>query len=325
MAAAGPVNVRMLVRRSVPLTCAWYLLDDWRAARRLRAGDIRTDSGRRHAGADLAASLSYIERVHADYLRYGGLERFSGRVAEIGPGDNFGVALLALGDGADEVHAIDRYRSRRDPERQRAIYAALAERRGLARLFDGAPAEETLRGVRYHAGEPAEVFFRRAGLAFDAIVSRAVLEHLYDPLGALDDMAAALRPGGRLIHRIDLRDHGMFAGMHPLTFLTVPEAFYRRMVEASGRPNRVLVPGYRDWLRRSGLVGSVRISRLAGVAEEFEPAPWDEFDPVLRRRAEAAVAEIRPRLDRRFRTLPTEDLAAAGCVVVARKEAGRGP
>lgn len=312
-------RLRALARRQVGLACAWYLIDDWRAGRRLRAGDIATDSGRRHSGGDLAASIDYIARVHRDYLDYAGLDGFSGVVAEIGPGDNFGVALLALGDGAREVHAIDRYRSRRDAERQKAIYGELSRRFGLARFFDGPPSEESLRGVVYHAGEPAESYFRNAGLKFDFIISRAVLEHLYDPLGALDDMAAALSPGGVLIHRIDLRDHGMFDG-HPLSFLTVPEPIYRRMVRASGRPNRVLLPDYRAWLARSGLEGSLRITRLAGVEREVGPAAWDELDPALRTQAAACVEAIRPRLDRRFSECATEDLAASGCVLVARKE-----
>lgn len=314
------LELREFVRRRVSLTCAWYLMDDWRMARRLRAGDIRTDSGARHKTASVVDSVAYVERVHRDYLRYGGVDRFSGVVAEIGPGDNFGVALLMRGDGASQVHAIDRFWSKRDAARQQAIYAALSERRGLSHLFDGPPSEESLQGVAYHAGEPAETFFRRAGLRFDFVVSRAVLEHLYDPLGALADMAAALEPGGRLIHRIDLRDHGMFTGHHPLTFLTVPEAVYRRMVAASGRPNRVLLPAYRRWLAESGLAGSVRITRLVGVDDEIEPAAWDELPPDLRERSCRAVEEIRPRLDRRFRDLPAGDLAAAGCVLVAARE-----
>lgn len=313
------MDLKAIAKRSVPLVCAYYLLDDWRAARRLRAGDIRTDSGRRHRDARIEESLAYVEKTHRDYLRYAGMDRFSGVVAEIGPGDNFGVALLMRADGAREVHAVDRFWSRRDPERQRAIYAALAAKRPEADLFDGPPAEETMRGVVYRAGEPAERFFRTCGLSFDAIVSRAVLEHLFDPLGALDDMAAALNPGGQLIHRIDLRDHGMFAGLHPLTFLTVPDAVYRRMVTASGRPNRVLLPAYRAWLARSGLAGSLRISRLAGVEQEIEPAEWDDIPAALREQAVATVEAIRPRLAARFRDLPARDLAASGCVLTARK------
>lgn len=313
------MGIRRAVKRSVALTCAYYLLDDLRARLRLALGDLATRSGARHAGLDLERSLAYIERVHSDYCAYAGVSHFAGTVAEIGPGDNFGVALLLLSGGAREVHTLDRYRPLRERERQRAIYRALAERHRLARLFDGEPDEAAIRGLVQHAGEPAETFFRRAGLRFDAILSRAVIEHLYDPLAALNDMAAALNPGGILVHRIDLRDHGMFAGHHPLTFLTIPEPLYRRMTRGSGRPNRVLMPAYAAWLARSGLKGTLRITRLAGVEGEVGPAHLEELAAESRARALAAVKAIRPRLAAPFRALSDETLAVSGCLLVARK------
>jgi len=322
---AVAASVRALVRRSQALTCAWYLFDDWRARRRLRAGRIRTTSGARHGALSLDESLAYVERVHADYLAYAGA--YAGRgtlpgvIAEIGPGDNFGLALLLLGGGATAAHAIDRYASVRDADRQAAIYRALAERHGLAHLFDGAPAESSLRGLVYHAGVPAERFFRDSGLRFDAILSRAVMEHLYDPLGALDDMAAALNPGGVMVHRIDLRDHGMFAGRQPLTFLTIPDGLWPAMTRGAGRPNRLPLPAWRAWLAASGLEGSLRVTRLAGVAGEIAPADWDAIDPALRETALAAVRAVRPRLARSLSGCADRDLAVSGCVLVAGKPA----
>ena len=313
------MGLAQLVKRSIALTCAYYCVDDWRARRRLFRGDLGTRSGARHAALDLEASLGYIETVHADYLAYAGVGRLEGVIGEIGPGDNFGVALLFLADGADAVHAVDRYRPERDGERQAAIYRALAERHDLTALFGEEVRESAIKGLVYHAGEPAESFFADHGLRFDGIVSRAVLEHLYDPVRALDDMATALNPGGRLIHRIDLRDHGMFAGHHPLTFLTIRDGLYARMTRGAGRPNRVLMPAYRDWLARSGLEGEVRITRLAGVAGEMGPAGWEELAPESRAAALASVAAIRPKLARSLAGLADEDLAISGCLLVAQK------
>jgi len=312
------VSIAGLVKRSVALTCAWYLLDDWQARRRLAAGRLDTTSGARHAALDLAASLAYIERVHADYLAYADVERFTGTIAEIGPGDNFGVALLFLANGAGVVHTLDRYRPRRDANAQAAIYGALAQRHGLDPLFDGPPGEDTIRGVVAHAGEPAETFFRDHAFAYDAIVSRAVLEHLYDPLGALGDMAGALNPGGQLVHRIDLRDHGMFAGHHPLTFLTLGNRPYGRMTRGAGRPNRVLAHSYREWLANSGLEGEIRVTRLAGVAGEIDPTAWDAIAPASREAALATVRQIRPRLAPSFRAMADEDLAISGILLSAK-------
>lgn len=313
------MNLRSLVRRSLWLSCAYYVFDDWRAGRRLAHGRLETRSGSRHAGLDLAASLAYVDRVHAEYLRDGGIARFQGIVAEIGPGDNFGVALCMLAGGADHVHALDRYRPLRDDERQRPIYHALAERAGHRALFAGSPGEHSIRGVTHHTGMPAETFFQGHIGRFDAIVSRAVLEHLYDPLGALDDMVRALKPGGIMIHRVDLRDHGMFAGRHPLTFLTIPSWLYRRMSRNAGRPNRVLLPDYRDWLARSDCTGSLKVSRLVGVAGDFAPVAFDALERGAFERACALVRAIRPCLAAPFRRLADEDLAISGIVLVARK------
>jgi hypothetical protein len=68
------------------------------------------------------------------------------------------------------------------------------------------------------------------------------------------------------------------------------------MTRASGRPNRVQLPAWRDWLKRSGLRGSLRITRLAGVPGEIAPASWDEIDATLRETALATVRAIRPKL-----------------------------
>ena len=93
------MGLRRQVKRSIALTCLYYMADDRRARYRLARGRLATRSGTRHATLSLDESLGYIERVYRDYLAYGGIEGFSGCVAEIGPGDSFGVALRMLGAG----------------------------------------------------------------------------------------------------------------------------------------------------------------------------------------------------------------------------------
>ncbi|MBT3927138.1 MAG: hypothetical protein HOF33_09155, partial [Rhodospirillaceae bacterium] len=94
---------------------------------------------------------------------------------------------------------------------------------------------------------------------------------------------------------------------------------HRRMTRGAGRPNRVLINAYRDWLTRSGLSGKLTVSRLAGIAEEIEPAPWAALDKSATSRAVACVRAIRPRLTAQFKAMADEDLAVAGLVLVARK------
>ena len=315
--------MRGIVKKSVALTCAYYLYDDWRAVRRLRRGQIETDSGRRHATHDVAAGVSYVERVYRDYLSYGRVGAFSGDVCEIGPGDSFGLALMVLGNGAERVVAVDRYYSRRDHAFQSSLYRALSEKHDFAAYFEGEPSEETLRGLEYIVGEPAEKFFRNSGRMFDYVISRAVMEHLFDPVGALTDMAAALRPGGAMVHRIDLRDHNLFGLHHPLTFLRIPSVIYRYMSQNSGRPNRVLLPAYRKWLAESELEGDIRVTRLVGVEKEIEPTPWAEIDAHAKTTALETVRAVHANLREPFRSFDEQDLAVSGLVLAATKKVKR--
>jgi len=313
------MDLRSLVKKSICASCLYYLVDDWRAGRKLFRGDVETTSGTRHASSSVSESVDYIRTVYDDYRTYAGINKFKGTIGEIGPGDNFGVAMLLLADGADAVHAIDRYYSKRDPIRQRHIYEALTSLENADTLFDGPPSENNMCGLHYHSGISAEKYFAQSGHHFDAILSRAVMEHLYDPIGALNDMANSLKPGGRLVHRVDLRDHGMFADHHPLTFLTIGDSLYHRMTVQSGRPNRVLANYYRDWLDQSGLKGEIRITRLAGVDGEIEPSIWENIDQKQRNEALNCVTSIQRRLTRHYRLIDPKDLAVAGITLVATK------
>ena len=78
-------------------------------------GSSLSDSGATHSNNSKNESLAYIKEVFDDYKTYGGVENFKGTIAEIGPGDNFGVALSMLADGAGQVDLLDRFYSKRDP------------------------------------------------------------------------------------------------------------------------------------------------------------------------------------------------------------------
>lgn len=308
-------TIKRLIKKSPTLICLGYLVLDFYEGMVRRLGRVSAKSGDAHALMNIDQSLSYIETVYNDYLKFGKIEHFNGSVVEIGPGDNFGVGLLMLNGGAEKVIAVDRFYSKRDQEQQNRIYDAMVKKYGIEKLFSGVPSENTIRNLNYEYGIPAEEYFKGHTDSFHAIVSRAVLEHLMDPISMLNHGANALKPGGTMVHEIDLRDHGMFAGHHPLTFLTVPNFIYSHMVRNGGRPNRVLINDYQNWIKQSGLAGKILIKGLVGVEQEFDPAPWDEIDQTLRNLAIAEVKKIRPHLAREFRNLPDENLAASIIIV----------
>ena len=316
--------IREFVKRRFWLTCAYYLADHAAAKWRGYTGNIDTDSGTAHLGRSIESSLAYIDEVFGDYKRYSGVGRFGGRVAEVGPGDNCGVGLLFLADGCTSVDLVDRFYSKRDAAQHAAIYRALIERARdrFANLVEADLHDEaTFPGLTRHYGESAaaETFFVEPE-RYRFIVSRAVLEHVYDPRLAIVRMVSALERGGMLLHKVDFRDHGMFSEtMHELKFFEVPDVLYPHMTRETGRPNRVLIDTYRRALVEVAPDHELLVTRLAGVGEIDPHLPYDRIDAGLRKTAVDYVRSVRSKFAKSLRTISDEDLSVAGIFLVARK------
>lgn len=313
-------RIKQMIQGNKAVLCMAYVALDTVQGLISAFGWTKADNGAAHASMDLDASVGYVGEVYGDYIKYAGIDHFSGTVAEIGPGDNFGVSLLMRKGGAEEVFAIDRFYSRRDEASQDKIYEALSQKHDMADLFDGVPSEKNILNLHYKYGEPAETFFADREQEYDALVSRAVFEHLFDPIKVLRDTTEKLKPGGVQVHEIDLRDHGMFFGHHPLTFLTVSKGLYRLMTKNAGRPNRVMNHVYKDWLQASGLDFEIRIKGLVGVDVSFEPDTWDNLDTALKSKAIKIVQDIRPALSAEFTDVADEELAASIVILVLKKQ-----
>jgi len=315
------------------LATVWHVYDNYRTKWRSRRGRAETSSGSTHCRFDLEGSLQYIQNVYADYLSYAGLETadFNGkRILEVGPGDNFGVALQLLVAGARQVVCLDRFYSERNPEQQAKIYRAMRENfdeYDRARFDKAIRIEgdiclngDTLKYLHGKGIEDAEEAFPRA--SFDFIISRAVLEHLYDCDAGFEVMDRLLAPGGWMMHKIDFRDHDLYSayGFNPLTFLTISEKLYRRMSVDSGKPNRRLINYYRKKMKALGYATCIYVTHLAGQQEEIIPhikLAENEIKPSSE--TLKLLKEIRPRLGPDYRQLHDEDLIIAGIFLVAQK------
>jgi SAM-dependent methyltransferase len=316
--------MREWMKSNYLVRCGYLLFDDFRSGRRYRSGDITTDSGMAHAGRTIEESVRYVERVFADYKRYSGVKRFYGRVAEVGPGDNAGIGLMFMADGCKSVDLVDRFYSRRNVSQNRSIYEALQERhqplRNLLREAD-LDDESSFAGIvrRYGDDASAEEFFVR-NTGYDFIVSRAVMEHVYNPELAVRRMAGALNPGGMLLHKVDLRDHHMFTPhCHELKFLEVPDILFTRMIRSSGRPNRFMAHEYGRVLADVMPDHQMLVTRLAGVGDIEPHCPYDCIASELRNTSIDCVRRIRPRLARSLQSASDEELSVAGVFIVARK------
>lgn len=163
------------------------------------------------------------------------------------------------------------------------------------------------------------MFFRNH-TDYDFIVSRAVLEHVDDPGLSLRLMAQALKPGGMMLHKVDLTDHGMFTPEHgDLTFLRFPDWYYSLMAKGSGRPNRVLIDQYRSIMESTGLVYHLLVTKLVGGRTIVPHTEWDDIDQGVRTQALSEVCSVRTTLAKDFQMKEDRDLAVSGVFIVARK------
>jgi cyclopropane fatty-acyl-phospholipid synthase-like methyltransferase len=238
---------------------------------RIRGCHLTLNSGIEKA---LAISLKHYAMV--------GLGDLTGKtVIEIGPGDNLGLALCSIANGASSVVALEKFATvQQSPELQAAIY----------RHFD-------YRGTAVPS-LVVKSFEEYDGPPVDLIYSVDVLENVDDVPRAFKEMARLLKPGGKAIHAIDFCGHNAFMGTG-LGFLTCPEWLYQSL--------------------HSHLVTSNRV-RYGEVLRAIETAGMHfSHVQILERATDAHVESIRPRLQKRWRDFPASDLRILQAVVTATK------
>lgn len=321
-------SVAAVERRSVGARTAVLVGQSLRQRVRNRRGSLENDGGRRHLGKlELEESLRYVEAQFEAYMdgvaAQGGARSVSGlRILEVGPGDTSAVAALFVAAGAAEVVALDRFQPRRDVELDELMCRSAIERLD-ASAFDldmppTASWDELRDRVSYRPGVPLETAPSQGDLGtFDLIVSNAVLEHVYDLEASFTSMDQLLNPGGRMVHLVDLRDHGLYStrGHHPLTHLTLPGRLYRFVTQPAGAPNRMLSPHYRTLLEQRGYATQLTPTHLL-----FEDG---HSDPSIKRyhdgRISEQMASVRDQLDHEFTSMADADLNTAGVCVIGVK------
>ena len=247
-----------------------------------------------------------------DALGAGGGSLAGTGVVELGPGrtPELAAALTLLGAdgavGADvTVQVPPGWEDGIEP-----FVAALAADAPLLAAAGASPETVRARATQFAAdGWPVRfVGFdgRRLPLppdSSDLVCSKSVLEHVQpadvDPL--LTDLRRVLRPGGFMVHAIDLRDH-MFIDNDEVTgdwlrALRYPDALFKWMFSRrSTAINRLRAPEWRDAFER----------------HDFEVEAWQE------RRYPLPAGHRPERLQPRWRDLPPEVLEVGQIVVTLR-------
>ncbi len=307
--------LKKIFKSHLYLNVFFYIFNKILSKIRLSFGIIESSSGTTHAALPLKESLAYIEGVFEDYCRVSGRKTFQGKLAELGPGDNDGVALMFLAHGATQAHLADRFYSKRDRLNHQKIYEALGEKY-----------PKTLTGVknvrRFYGAEAAGETFFQQNKGYDYIVSRSVLEHVDNPEIVLKNMIEALNPGGLLIHKVDLRDHGMYTPFSdPLKFLEVPTWLYGLMTQGTGYPNRFLFHRYKDILIKLNPKTQFYVAGLYGVSDLVQAYPLDKIPLNLKKKAVAYVNKYRHHFAHEFSDISAEYLMVSSFFFVCEKAA----
>ena len=152
-----------------------------------RRGTYGLDAEPREAAAVFDTIEKALQRTDRDFRDQA--------VLELGPGRSPELARLALARGASRYYAVD------------------TRLQLTAAMFD--EVDDHSVGLFEYNGRTIPLRTR----SIDIIYSKSVLEHvragLVRPL--LDDCRRVLRPGGTMVHVIDLRDHLHINGDHEVT------------------------------------------------------------------------------------------------------------
>lgn len=310
--------LRSFIKRHKYLCACYYMFLNLKS-RIIGVFSEKTSSGATHASLDIEGSLDYISGVFQDYQKISGCKEFHGKVAELGPGDSDGVGLMFLAHGAKRVDLADRFFSWRSSAQQKVINQALQKKYPNIHLNEKGENKDL---HRYYGKLASGERFFKDHEGYDLIVSRSVLEHVNDLEIVLFSMYQALNKGGMLLHKVDLRDHGMVTPYESsVKFLEIPEKLYRMMVSQTGYPNRMLFHRYKEILSRL-FGGTCRfyIAALHNVEDDLSAgyAIQDIPDAVLKRSVDFIEAH-REKFCKTFKNVPNEDLAVSSFFFVCQK------
>lgn len=246
----------------------------------------------KYSGRAAAAEKRPADTFQAlrDRLRDLAIDLADKHVLELGSGRYARLALQMLNAGASRVTLADFYAKPLSDPRHRRLLVEDCARYGL-------DAETVLASIDVVAGDFLTTSPLGPTMKADLIISTAVLEHVRDPLIALEKSWEWLRPGGYVSHIVDLRDH-LFDT--PFEMLTYSNRTWNRWLNPRDgfHLNRWRLPDYLQAMRKAG----------------FESIDYRSLE-----RDQAGLMEIQPRLSPRFRDTDPELLSITIVHLHARK------
>ena len=226
--------------------------------------------------ADVSYAVSVVNAMF-EWINRRDFAPDEGAVLELGPGYNFGPALILASHGA-RVSVADRFLAKWDNNYHPAFYRCLLSRWDRKNAAIKAVIDSNSHNAALHCvEEPAESMPSFPDGYFSTVISNAVLEHISDPKAVAKELARVTSIGGINYHQVDFRDHDDFS--RPLEFLLMTESnFAEDSAHRFNERGTRLRPGdYRDLFQSAGF--DVRMEANCFVDAHY----LDEFVPRLRR------------------------------------------
>lgn len=213
----------------------------------------------------------------------GGRDLTGASVCELGAGNCLATTALFLGLGARQVDVFEPYAPVVDDRQIEVLKALKAQGLPLdvASTLQGDPLQLNEERIKWH-----RKFVEKddGNQEFDFIFSFSVLEHVADLQGALGVCYRMLRPGGEMLHVVDLGGHGFFEDpMPPLDFQVYPDWLDALMHSRYGKVSRCPVSDYASCARSAGFK-QVKAEPIRLASDKY----LDEVWPLLNRRIKHA-------------------------------------
>jgi SAM-dependent methyltransferase len=271
---------------------------------------------------DLSSVLRALREVATGLaaLRY----KPPGQVVELGPGRTPEFATAFALAGSDAVIALDTRLQVDEHAKAPSRFAGLAQAldSGDARKFTAAiglaQGGATARLEALSAMDWPVDFLEYDGQhlpmksdSVDLIVSKSVLEHVPGQAvpGLLSEMNRVLRPGGLIVHSVDLRDHMQISGDLEtyedwLDALRYNDRLFDAMFSRrSTFINRWRTPEWRQAIASAGFRTHIWETQKLPLADDFDRSdlcePWDRYDLDTLAEARLVFAAEKPDLAQR--------------------------
>lgn len=170
-----------------------------------------------------------------ELLECSGIDIREKSVLELGPGNSYALAFGFLIHGARKYTMVDKFPRMFESDYQRRFLAREIE--FFERVYDRDLSDVVDNCV---VNKEKVVFFENGADrlkdiddgSIDILLSNSVLEHVKNIDSAIDEMKRVIRPGGVMVHFVDLRDHYNFN--NPLLFLKYSDRAWNTLLTKEG-------------------------------------------------------------------------------------------